>query len=69
MTEEVVRALAFETLGSLWVSERMLYGMKNGSPVFKRNVVEMLGDLRDGVAKAYFNDIIAKAAKRDYNAL
>ena len=69
MTEEAVQASAFEMLGSLWVSERMLFGMKNGPPVFKRNAVEMLGHLRDGVAKAYFDDIIGKAAKRDHITL
>ena len=49
--------------------ERMLFGMKNGPQIFNRIAVEMLGDLRDGVAKAYFDDIIGKAAKRDYNTL
>ena len=69
MSKEAVRASAFEMLGSLWVSQRMLFGMKNGPPVLKRDAVEMLGDLRDGVAKAYFDDIIGKAAKRDYDTL
>ena len=66
ITEEAVRASPCKMLGSLWVSERMLFGMKNGPPVFKRNAGEMLGDLRDWVAKTYFDDIIGKAAKRDY---
>ena len=69
MTEEAVRASAFEMLGSVWMSERMLFGMKNGPPVFKRNTLDTLGDLRDGVAKAYLDDIIGKAAKRDYYTL
>ena len=78
LAKEAVRASAFEMLGNLWVSERMLFEMKNCPPVFKRNAVEMLGDLCDGVAKAnlcdgvakaYFDDIIGKAAKRDYDTL
>ena len=45
----------------------MLFGIKNGPPVFKRKA--MLGEFRNGVAKAYFDDIIGKAAKGDYKAL
>jgi len=69
MTEEAVWASAFEMLGELWVSERMLLGMKNDPPTFKRNTVIMQGDLLEKHTKSYFDDIIGKSGKQNYTNL
>jgi len=67
MMEEAVWASAFEMLGELLVSERMLFGMKNSPATFKRNAVIIQGDLPD--TKSYFDDIIGKSGKRNYTNL
>lgn len=69
MTEDAVWSSAFAMLGELWVSERMLFGMKNGPPTFKRNAVIMQGELLQTKTKSYFDDIIGKSGRRNYTAL
>lgn len=54
----------------LWVSTRMLFGMKNGPSTFKRNAIIMQGSLiTEGKTKSYFDDLVGKANKGDYDGL
>lgn len=47
----------------------MLFGQKNDPATFKRNAVIMQGPLLSGKTKSYFDDIIGKNKKHDYEAL
>lgn len=70
MSKEATLGSAFEMLGQLWVSERMLFGMKNGPATFKRNAVVMQGQLLlDKLTKSYFDDILGKCTRGDYRQL
>lgn len=53
----------------MWVSTRMLFGQKNGPATYKRNAVIMQGSLLNGKTKSYFDDLIGKNKKLDYEAL
>lgn len=69
MTHEARIGSAFEMLGTLWVSDRMLFGMKNGPATFKRNAAGMQGSLLNVNTKSYFDDILGKCHCSDYQRL
>ena len=48
----------------------MLFGQKNGPATFKRNAMIMQEELlREGKTKLYFDDIIGKTGKNDFQGL
>lgn len=70
MTREATLGSAFKMFNQLWVSERMLFGMKNGPATFKRNAVVMQGELLTlKKTKSYFDDILGKSKRLDYGEL
>ena len=64
---EAINSTCFELFRRLGVSLRMLFGQKNGSATFKRNAVIMQEELlQEDKTKSYFNDIIGKTSKNDF---
>ena len=67
---EAINSTCFELFRRLWVSSIMLFGQKNGPAMFKRNAVIMQEELlREGKTKSYFDDIIGKTGKNDFQGL
>lgn len=67
---ESVLCTGFEMMNELWVSTRMLFGLKNGPATFKRNATVMQGELlRQGRTKSYFDEIFGKTGIGEYRKL